>query len=292
MIKKLKSHIKNSIVQAEIHCSKLNAIDYRFVPKHRVLNMLSPTRSDGSFDAEILIPKELPKEIEVRAPGTEVLKLAGMSSQKTRHFLNNLCSIKDWPINYLEIGVWAGSTFLASGFMNDNSINKMVAIDNFSQFNEEDIKTLFLSNVLKNLGLPEFDVSKVKLFEENCFELDVSTLGGPFNVYFYDGPHSLKDTEMSLTYYDSILDDVFIYIVDDWQEDEIQEGAKKAIKKLGYKIHYEISLHGKGGSNSKQKVDSVPYYEHWRDEYWQGQYVAILEKSNSWWQNEKITEDK
>ena len=45
-------------------------------------------------------------------------------------------------------------------------------------------------------------------------------------------------------------------------------------------MHYEISLHGKGGNNSKEKIDSVPYYEHWRDEYWQGQYVAILEKQN------------
>ena len=43
----------------------------------------------------------------------------------------------------------------------------------------------------------------------------------------------------------------------------------------------ENGLHGKGGNNSKQKVKDVPYYEHWRDEWWQGQYVAILEKPES-----------
>ena len=101
------------------------------------------------------------------------------------------------------------------------------------------------------------------------------------HVYFYDGPHSEEDTYKSLSVYDEVLNDIFIYIVDDWQEEDIQKGAKRAINELGYVVHYEVSLHGKGGNKSKQKVKDVPYYEHWRDEWWQGQYVAILEKPES-----------
>ena len=44
----------------------------------------------------------------------DVLQIDGMSSAKVRHFLNNLCSKPN--THYLEIGVWKGSTFLASLF--------------------------------------------------------------------------------------------------------------------------------------------------------------------------------
>ena len=251
------------------------------------LEQLAPTKTDGSFKSQVKIPsrtlddgKQIPmipddSGIEIRLPGTDILKMGGMSSQKTRHFLNNLCSIEDWPINYLEIGVWRGSTFISSGFMNSNNINQMVAIDNFTQFNENsEVKEAFLDNSHRWLK------HKFELHDEDCFKIEKSKLRAPFNVYFYDGPHSYEDTKMSLTHYDDVLDNIFILVVDDWQEKPIQDGLKDAIKELNYKVHYEISLHGKGGNISKEKIDSVPYYEQWRDEFWQGQYVDILEKQN------------
>ena len=282
IIDKLQSHISNSIKKAEEHKSKLNVVDYRVVPDERILHQLTPTRSDGTFNAELRIPQ--PKEgygnYQINCQGAGVLQMGGMSSQKTRHFLNNLCSIEDWPIRYIEIGVWGGSTFISSGFMNDNNFKEMVAIDNFCQFNKQgDIKQRFMTNVAQYLK-PNDIQYEIMLYEKNCFDDELlESLEGPYNIYFYDGPHTVEETYKSLSFYDKVLDDIFIYIVDDYQEKIVQDGAQQAIKDLGYKIHYEISLHGKGGSDGK--TSTVPYYEHWRDEWWQGQYVAILEKPKS-----------
>jgi len=292
IVNKLELHIKKSISLAEEHKSKLNSINVMITPDFKVIHQHSPTRPDGTFDyhLEDKFKVDFKKSgYDIKIPGAGVLTMGGMSSQKTRHFLNNLCSISDWPINYLEIGVWAGSTFISSGFMNEKNIENMVAIDNFSQFDEENsIKDQFTFNVTSTLELNQNNHERI-LYEKDCFDPELLEVlkssninrGNGYNVYFYDGPHSEEDTYKSLSVYDEVLNDIFIYIVDDWQEEDIQKGAKRAINELGYVVHYEVSLHGKGGNNSKQKVKDVPYYEHWRDEWWQGQYVAILEKPES-----------
>ena len=289
IVNKLELHIEKSISLAEKHRSKLNSIELSLTPDSKIIDQKTPTRTDGTFDYHVEVPSKIDlKEgnYEIKTPGVIILSMGGMSSQKTRHFLNNLCSISGWPINYLEIGVWAGSTFISSGFMNEKNIENMVAIDNFSQFDEKNIiKDHFVNNTLRLLESNQDNHERI-LFERDCFDPELLKIlknnrGNGYNVYFYDGPHSEEDTYKSLSVYDEVLNDIFIYIVDDWQEDEIQNGAKRAINDLGYVVHYEVSLHGKGGSNSKQKVKDVPYYEHWRDEWWQGQYVAILEKPES-----------
>ena len=64
-----------------------------------------------------------------------------MSGKKTRHFYNNICSMKN--SRYLEIGTWKGST-LCSAMCNNKM--KCVAIDNWSQFNGP--KNEFLKNLI------------------------------------------------------------------------------------------------------------------------------------------------
>jgi len=289
IVNKLELHIEKSISLAEEHKSKLNSIELSITPDLKIIDQKTPTRTDGTFDYNITIPSNLQlKEgkYKIKTQGVEILTMGGMSSQKTRHFLNNLCSISGWPINYLEIGVWAGSTFVSSGYMNEENIENMIAIDNFTQFNiDNSIKDLFIYNVTRHLN-PKQDNHERVLYEKDCFDPELlkvlkNAKGNGYNVYFYDGPHTDEDTYKSLSVYDEVLNDIFIYIVDDWQEEDIQKGAKRAITDLGYVVHYDISLHGKGGNDSKQRVKDVPYYEHWRDEWWQGQYVAILEKPES-----------
>jgi hypothetical protein len=67
-----------------------------------------------------------------------ILGMEGMSSNKVRHFLNNVCNFdREIVINYLEVGVWRGSTFCSAIF--NNCLNYAVAIDNFTEFNEQRI---------------------------------------------------------------------------------------------------------------------------------------------------------
>jgi GT2 family glycosyltransferase/2-polyprenyl-3-methyl-5-hydroxy-6-metoxy-1,4-benzoquinol methylase len=68
----------------------------------------------------------------------EALALPGMSSDKVRHLLNNLCGCED--VSYLEIGLHAGSTFCAA--LCNNSIDA-VGIENWSQFDPGDARRRF-----------------------------------------------------------------------------------------------------------------------------------------------------
>ena len=61
----------------------------------------------------------------------DVLTLRGMSSDKVRHFLNNIVG-KTKDARYLEIGAWKGSTFISAIYK--NNFTKAVAVDNFSEF--------------------------------------------------------------------------------------------------------------------------------------------------------------
>ena len=73
---------------------------------------------------------------------TNILNIDGMSGKKTRMFYNNLLDF-DTNINYLEIGVWKGSTFISAMFNNKN-INGY-ALDSFGDFSVG--KSTFLNNV-------------------------------------------------------------------------------------------------------------------------------------------------
>ena len=133
----------------------------------------------------------------------EILKMEGMSGKKTRHFYNNLCSMND--ARYLEIGTWKGSS-ICSAMCN----NKMtcVAIDNWSEFGGPKIE--FLNNFNKYKGN-----NKATFIEKNCWDIDVNMLG-KFNIYMYDGNHDEVSHYKALNYYLPVLDQEFIYLVDDW----------------------------------------------------------------------------
>ena len=73
----------------------------------------------------------------------KALRLPGMSSKRNRHLLNNIVDMPD--VNYLEIGVHKGSTFISALYQND--INYAYAIDNWSEFGN--VEKTFLKNCNK-----------------------------------------------------------------------------------------------------------------------------------------------
>lgn len=186
----------------------------------------------------------------------EVLEIPGMSSAKVRHLLNNLCQKDD--VRYLEIGCWKGSTWISAMFGNENSVRHAVAIDNWSQFSGPEGE--FLANCARFLPCFNFDY-----YSADCFSLKVEELfDEPVNIYFYDGEHSALSQELAFTYYNKVLDDLFIAIVDDWNWSKVREGTQEAFKKLGYQILYDISLPAKFAGDT----------ENW----WNGIYVAVIRK--------------
>ncbi|MEX0595294.1 MAG: hypothetical protein WD512_02260, partial [Candidatus Paceibacterota bacterium] len=190
---------------------------------------------------------------------SEVLNIHGMSSAKVRHLLNNLCNKEN--TRYFEVRVWKGSTWISALYGNRDNIDDAVAIDNWSRFGGP--REEFFENCKK--FLPNY---AYRVYSENSFSIDLkSSFILPMNVYFYDGDHSALSQEMALTYFDDILDDVFILIVDDWNREEVKRGTIQGIQKLNYQVAYQIELPG-------LKInDDV--------NWWNGLYVAVIFKNQT-----------
>jgi hypothetical protein len=188
-----------------------------------------------------------------------ILLIDGMTGTKTRHFYNNLLSIPG--LKYLEIGTWKGSSVCSAM---SNNTNTIVCIDNWSEFNGP--KTEFIRNFEKFKG------SNIASFiEADCFSLDVSTFSNSFNVFLYDGEHSYLSHKKALTHYYSCLDNTFIYIIDDWNFEQVRKGTLDSIIELNLKVLYFKQIR-----TNFDNSHSLPSYAF--DNWWNGICVLILQK--------------
>ena len=188
----------------------------------------------------------------------DIIAIDGMSGKKTRHFYNNLLNVAD--ARYLEIGTWKGSTTCAAMFGNKA---KVLCIDNWSEFGGP--RSEFLINFERFKG-----DNDANFIESDCFNVDVSALP-KFNIYMYDGNHSNESHYNALLHYYNCLDDVFIFIVDDWNWEDVRDGTIKSIQKLNLKVLYEKEIRlTQDGSTTPEPLLS--------ETWWNGIYVAILQK--------------
>jgi hypothetical protein len=192
----------------------------------------------------------------------DILKISGMSSNKVRHFLNNIITPTS---RYLEIGSWRGSTFVSALFKNNPEI--AFAIDNWSEFTDPNLQSgsgvgpqqAFMENVKKYITC-DYNVIEGDCFKINPVENRIKNI----NTFFYDGSHDLNSQKQALTYYYDFLSDCFIFMVDDWNEDSTRIGTKIAIEELNLKTIYEYV--GKADHNGDRK------------NWWNGFYISVLKK--------------
>jgi len=180
----------------------------------------------------------------------KIIEMDGMSGLKTRHFYNNLLNLED--ARYLEIGSWKGSSVCSA--MCENKAD-VICIDNCSFCNFP--RAEFLSNFQEFKGK-----NRATFIESDCFNLDKSKLPR-FNIYLYDGEHEVEDHKKALTYYYECLDDIFIFIVDDWNWSKVREGTIQGIEQLKLKVLYE-----------REFFSDYPDSKGW----WNGIYICILQK--------------
>jgi hypothetical protein len=188
-----------------------------------------------------------------------IFDIEGMSSKKNRIFLNTIGKISAvMPTNYLEIGVWKGSTFIAANY--NNKFVKSVAVDDWSQF--EGPRNCFLKN-LKILAN-----KNIKTLDNDCFskEFFQKIQADKFDIYFYDGDHSELSQYYAFKKLDPFLDDVFIAIVDDWSWSTVKDGTNRAFTELGYEVIKKLDL------NTNQSDPNG---------YWNGLLVALVRKGKS-----------
>jgi predicted O-methyltransferase YrrM len=209
-----------------------------------------------------------------------ILNMEGMSGKKTRHFYNNLLNKDD--ARYLEIGTWKGSSVCSAMCGNKATI---VCIDNWSEFGGP--KNEFLTNFNTYKG-----ENNAKFIEQDCFKVDVSLLP-KFNIYMYDGNHTNDSHYKALVHYYPCLDDIFVFIVDDWAVKDVRDGTYESIKKLNLRTLYEKEIYTSKGMKTfkprrtmlfgTRKERIAPTYSEpisCPETWWNGMYIAILKKNN------------
>ena len=189
----------------------------------------------------------------------DILVMEGMSGTKTRHFYNNLLNIED--ARYLEIGTWKGSS-VCSAMCNNKAM--VVCIDNWSEFGGPKSEFLFHFEKFKGENNATF-------IENDCYKVDVSTLP-KFNIYMYDGNHTNESHYKALLHYYNCLDDLFIFIVDDWNWEDVRNGTKNSIQTLNLKVLYERDI--RTTNDNTHPEHGSPGQKEWHN----GIYVAILQK--------------
>lgn len=158
---------------------------------------------------------------------------------------------------YLEIGTWKGST-ICSAMCNNNMT--CVCIDNWSEFGGP--KNEFLESFAKYKGS-----NNAIFIESDCWNVDITTLG-KFNIYMYDGHHSETSHYKALSYYLPCLDNVFIYIVDDWNVTSVQVGTLTSIKDNNCEILYQNEILTRSLNGIGQPYD-----------WWCGISIFVLKKN-------------
>jgi hypothetical protein len=150
-----------------------------------------------------------------------ILGMEGMSGRKYRYFINNLIAKLQNP-RYLEIGSCAGSTLCSAIYKNAVFA---VAVDNWSQFGGPMAE--FFANLARSCSLE----TKVSVINSDFRQVDFNALGR-FNVYLFDGPHSYADHYDGLAMAFESMENEFVYIVDDWNWEEVRGGTLTAISDL------------------------------------------------------------
>jgi hypothetical protein len=216
-----------------------------FMDGVNVTNVLTDIRNSGMFktlkpdDSELhnLIFKleYCAAEAEMRNSSLlpEFLNMDGMSTEKVRHYLNNVCtgiSFLSGMKHYFEVGCASGSTYISSNFK--SNLDSTLVCDIFTEkkcgkSGRED----FISNCKEYLGRePE------NLLTQDCFSLDLNKFSNKINIYLYDGPHEVSDHEKSLTYFEEIFDDTLVFIIDDWNDPRVQLGTLIGLAKINYDV--------------------------------------------------------
>jgi hypothetical protein len=196
-------------------------------------------------------------DLQLSKLNPKILKIEGMSTSKTRCFLNALCSLPG--TKYLEIGCWKGSTFISALYKNKETLDLAIGIDNWSEF--EGPREDFIKHCKKFLKKIPY-----QFYSQDCFSVDPTLfIKKKINTYFYDGNHSPESQAQAFLFFNPILEDLFVTIIDDWNWDSVRQGTYEAFSALNYTILYEAALPAR--------------YNQDQEMWWNGLYVAVIRKN-------------
>ena len=162
---------------------------------------------------------------EVSKLNQDVIDIHGITSNKVRCFLNNICSIGG---TYLEVGVFRGATFCSAIYQNDIH---SIGIDNFASPNlmPTGVSQKLATYLKKRLDVsPQDDfLGNVKRFGNtdmiDVYRTDYTTFDysqlPKLDIIFYDGDTRYHDQYTVLKKLIPQFADQTILIMDDWNWD-------------------------------------------------------------------------
>ena len=226
---------------------------------------------DEAFEKAFKEESKLTKEMTFMSVTRNELqpeeKLFGLSGSSFRHLMNNLANLKG--ANYLEVGVWKGSTLISTIFGNENLLNEVHAIDNFSEFDEDGtVEKEFNWQLDKFLPNTKHVVN---FHKEDAFKIDLKKLP-KFDIFFYDGHHSEESQYLAFKYFEDRLADTCIVIVDDWEQRQVRAGTRRGLEAIDYKIVTSKTVMPGRRKENANRVNNPVY------DWWNGVFVAVLTK--------------
>jgi len=151
----------------------------------------------------------------------KILQLDGLSSPKVWHLLNNLAAQAK---NYLEVGLYKGSTLIAA--LHGNEHLTAYGVDNFCMFPKK--RQDFYDNTKDYQG-------RFTMLEQDCWTVDLTQLP-PIDLFFYDGDHSFEAQYKAIEYFYPAMADEFTYVCDDWNMKKIPNATFSAAKAMNLEV--------------------------------------------------------
>ena len=199
---------------------------------------------------------------------SEGYEIQGITSNRVRHFLNNLCSHDDAV--YLELGTLMGSTFFAATMGNDI---ENIGVDNYS---DPECKPMTNNLHWSEVGnaydefqrhFKKYENGKSLFLKSDILDLKEEDFQGKKpNVVFYDADHDYVQQLNALNHIAPFLADKFILVIDDANFDGVIESAIQFVKDNNYDLYFERKILSRIVENPT----------HW----WNGLFVMVLEKPN------------
>ena len=87
-------------------------------------------------------------------------------------------------------------------------------------------------------------------------------------MFMYDGDHEELSQYRALSRFLPLMDDTFVFVVDDWNWKAVQDGTRKAIDDLQLDVVFEREAKTEGEHESFRD----------RTGWWNGIFVAVLQK--------------
>lgn len=181
----------------------------------------------------------------------------GMSGQRFRAFLNFLANSLN-KFKYLEIGVWKGST--AKSVLYGTEC-KALLIDDWSQFGGP---YRYAKRTLK----PYLESNSARILEADFNSVDFEIKKHEADLYFFDGPHDSQSHINGVLKINLLKSKLVIFIVDDWNWNEVQTATRQTIKTISYNVIKEWEI-------TPNKIDKLGQFGSWHN----GIYIVLLEKN-------------